>query len=104
MPPSRRDQDSPWKDILRLYFREAMEFFFPSTAALIDWQQPWEFLDKEFQQIAPDAAIGKRYADQLVKVHRKQGKAVFLLLHIEIQAQPEADFAKRIFDLRPAHL
>ncbi|YAG12525.1 hypothetical protein NSTC745_01804 [Nostoc sp. DSM 114161] len=32
-----------------------MEFFFPQTAALIDWERPHEFLDKEFQQIDRNA-------------------------------------------------
>jgi hypothetical protein len=78
------DHDSPWKDILRQYFQEAIAFFFPETAAEIDWSRRYEFLDKEFQQIAPEAEIGKRYADQLVKVWLKQGQELWLLVHIEI--------------------
>ena len=46
----RADQDSPWKEILEAYFPQAMQFFFPQTAALINWERPHEFLDKEFQQ------------------------------------------------------
>ena len=42
-------QDGPWKLILRTYFKEAISFFFPHTAHLIDWRKPPEFLDKEFQ-------------------------------------------------------
>jgi hypothetical protein len=90
-------QDSPWKRILRQYFPEAIEFFFPEIAKTIDWTKPIEFLDKEFLKIAPDAATGNRHADQLVKVYLKEGKAIFLLLHIEIQASYEARFTKRIF-------
>ncbi len=97
MSTSRTDQDSPWKQILRQYFQEAIEFFFPATAALIDWQKPPAFLDKEYQQIAPDAEVGKRYADQLVKVWRKRGDELWLLLHTEIQAKPEANFTERMF-------
>ncbi|MGV0028492.1 DUF4351 domain-containing protein [Phormidesmis priestleyi] len=97
MSTPRADQDSPWKQILRQYFREAIEFFFPATAALIDWHKPPEFLDKEYQQIAPDAEVGKRYADQLVKVWRKSGDELWLLLHTEIQAKPEANFTERMF-------
>jgi predicted transposase/invertase (TIGR01784 family) len=96
MSASRSDQDSPWKDILRQYFPEAIAFFFPETSAQIDWSQPHEFLDKEFQQIAPNAEIGKRYADQLVKVWLKQGQQLWLLVHIEIQAKPETNFAERM--------
>jgi len=96
MSAPRLDQDSPWKDILRQYFPEAISFFFPQTAAQIDWTQPHEFLDKEFQQIAPEAEIGKRYADGLVKVWLKRGEELWLLVHIEIQSQAEAHFAERM--------
>jgi hypothetical protein len=57
------DLDSPWKEILRSYFPQAIQFFFPETAALIDWTKPYEFLDKEFQKVARDAVTGRRYAD-----------------------------------------
>jgi hypothetical protein len=93
----RGDYDSPWKEILRQYFQQAMEFFFPQTAALIDWQRPYEFLDKEFQQIAPEAEVGRRYADQLVKVWLLRGQEVWLCVHLEVQASQERDFAQRIF-------
>jgi len=94
---ARIDQDSPWKEMLRQYFGEAIAFFFPTLHRLIDWQKPTEFLDKEFQQIAPDTETGKRHADLLVKVWRKRGKELFLLLHVEVQAKPEANFAERMF-------
>lgn len=96
MTTPRTDADSPWKDILRAYFRPAITFFFPQTAQQIDWQHPYEFLDKEFQQISPTAEFGRRYTDQLVKVWQKQGEPLWLLIHIEIQAKPEANFAERM--------
>jgi predicted transposase/invertase (TIGR01784 family) len=92
----RNDADSPWKAILRSYFPEAIQFFFPTIADLIDWSIPPEFLDKEFQQIAGDAATGRRYADQLVKVYRKHGQPLVLLIHIEIQAKKETNFPERM--------
>lgn len=94
---ARTDQDSPWKEILRQYFPEAIAFFFPDLHRYVDWQKPPEFLDKEFQQIAPDTETGKRYADLLVKVWRKRGSEFFLLLHVEVQAKPEANFSERMF-------
>jgi hypothetical protein len=93
----RADLDSPWKDILRAYFPQAMQFFFPNTAALIDWERPYEFLDKEFQTISREAEVGRRYADQLVKVWLLAGESVWLLLHLEVQSQPESNFAERVF-------
>jgi hypothetical protein len=94
---ARADQDSPWKLVLRQYCREAIEFFFPQVAKTVDWTQPIEFLDTEFQRITPDAEMGRRYADQLVKVYRKSGKVAILLIHLEVQAAPEKDFAERMF-------
>ena len=93
----RADQDSPWKEILEAYFPQAMQFFFPQTAALINWEIPHEFLDKEFQQIAHDAEQGRRYADKLVKVWQHQGEEIWLLIHIEIQAKSEELFPERMF-------
>ena len=93
----RADNDSAWKDILEAYFPQAMQFFFPQTAAIINWELPHEFLDKEFQQIARDAEQGRRYADKLVKVWQLQGEEIWLLIHVEIQANPEETFAQRMF-------
>jgi hypothetical protein len=97
MSEPRSDYDSPWKEVLRQYFQQAVELFFPETAALIDWQRPYEFLDKELLQIAPDAEVGRRYADQLVKVWLRRGQEVWLCVHLEVQASPEKHFAQRIF-------
>ncbi|NEU77850.1 DUF4351 domain-containing protein [Nostoc sp. UIC 10630] len=93
----RADNDSPWKEILEAYFPQAMQFFFPQTAALINWERPHEFLDKEFQQIARDAELGRRYADKLVKVWQIQGEEIWLLIHVEVQAKSEDAFAQRMF-------
>jgi hypothetical protein len=36
----RRDEDIPWKRILRGYLPEAIKFFFPEIAKLVDWGSP----------------------------------------------------------------
>jgi Domain of unknown function (DUF4351) len=97
MTEPRADLDGPWKDILRAYFPQAIAFFFPQTAELIDWSKPYEFLDKEFQKVSQDAEVGRRYADQLVKVWLKGGQELWLLLHLEVQSQSETDFEERMF-------
>jgi hypothetical protein len=100
----KADLDSPWKHVLRTYFPQAMVFFFPNTAELIDWNKPYTFLDKEFQKISKDAEVGRRYADQLVQVSLKQGETLWLLIHLEVQSQAEAGFEKRMFTLLPQNL
>ena len=67
------EQDSVWKEAIKTYFREFMEFFFPEIAQDIDWQKGYEFLDKELEKITQDAEIGKRLADILVKVYLLMG-------------------------------
>jgi Domain of unknown function (DUF4351)/Putative transposase, YhgA-like len=94
-PPTK--YDSPWKDILEIYFKEFMEFFFPAAHDQIDWTLKIEFLDKELQEITADAEIGRRYADKLIKVYLKNGKEELVLVHIEVQSQEEDDFAMRMF-------
>lgn len=93
---SQSDYDSPWKDVLDLMFEAAMEFFFPQAHAQIDWSRGYEFLDKELQKITADAAIGRRTVDKLVKVWLKTGQELWVLLHLEVQGQREADFAWRM--------
>ena len=82
---------------MRQYFQEAIEFFFPDIANEIDWTISVEFLDKEFVQLTPNSEIGKRFADQLVKVYQKGGNSIILLIHLEVQAEPEDIFPERIF-------
>ena len=91
------DYDSPWKDVLDLFFEAAMEFFFPPAHAQIDWPRGYEFLDKELQKITADAAIGRRVVDKLVKVWLKTGQELWVLLHLEVQGQRETDFATRVY-------
>jgi hypothetical protein len=94
-PAEPAEYDSPWKEALEKYFPEFMAFFFPEAYANIDWSRDYEFLDTEFQQIVRDAELGKRLADKLVKVWRRDGKPSLVLAHIEVQSQYEADFAQR---------
>ena len=95
--PDPPDYDSPWKEAIDAFFQPFMALFFPSVHALIDWSRPYEFLDTELQRITGDSTIGRRYADRLVKVHSREGLEVWLLLHIEIQGQADAQFPERMF-------
>jgi len=97
MSQLRSDYDSPWKNALEWYFTDFMAFFFPLAHADIEWQRPFEFLDKELQQIVRDAELGRRHADKLAKVWRKSGKEEWVLAHIEIQGEPEGRFDQRMY-------
>lgn len=92
-----QDYDSPWKDILDLLFEEFMAFFFSAAHARINWQAGYEFLDKELQKITFDAALGRRMVDKLVKVHLRDGREQWVLVHVEVQMQAALGFAERMF-------
>ncbi|MHC5748395.1 MAG: RpnC/YadD family protein [Nostoc sp.] len=91
------EYDSPWKQILQLYFEEFMLFFFPQAHREIDWTRQPEFLDKELEQVVRDAELGKRLAERKVKIYRIGGEESWILIHLEIQSQSESDFSERMF-------
>ncbi len=91
------DFDSPWKEAIEVYFEPFLAFFFPEAHAGIDWTRPHESLDTELQQIVREADLGRRTADKLLKVWRTSGKEEWVLIHVEIQSQPDNDFAERMY-------
>ncbi|MEK7831615.1 MAG: hypothetical protein AAB401_11050, partial [Acidobacteriota bacterium] len=96
-PGQNEDYDSPWKDVLTLFFPEFMQFFFPQVHDAIDWARGYEFLDKEMQRLSAKAAVGRRTVDKLARVWLKNGNELRVLIHIEVQGQREAEFPQRMF-------
>jgi len=92
-----QDYDSPWKDILEVYFREFLKFFFPEIESDLNWEKGYDFLDKEFQSIVKEAETGRKHLDKLIRVWRKDDKETWLLIHIEVQGTREADFSERMY-------
>ena len=91
------DFDSPWKEALDLYLQAFLEFFFPQVAAALDWSRAPEALDTELQQVAREAALGRRQVDRLYKVWLREGHEVWLLIHVEVHTQRDEAFAERMF-------
>jgi len=91
------DFDSPWKEALRVYLPQALALFLPQIHAQIDWARSPVFLEKELQQVAPRGARGLLLVDQLVRVWRLGGDETWVLIHLEVQSQPDPSFAERMF-------
>ncbi len=91
------DFDSPWKEILEVYFEPFMSLFFPEAHQQIDWERGYAFLEKELRQITRDAEVGRRTVDKLVKIWLLDGLEAWILVHIEVQAQVDTDFEERMF-------
>jgi predicted transposase YdaD len=92
------DYDGAWKELLEVYFRPFLEFCFPDAARRVDWIQPIGFLDKELQEVVRDAESGKLQADKLVEVHCLDGQEEWLLIHVEVQGQPDPKLPRRMYD------
>ena len=91
------DYDSAWKQTLKVFFPDFMAFFFPDAHGDVEWAKGYQFLDKELQQAASDAELGRRYADVLAQVWRQGGEEAWVLVHVEVQGQPQAEFAERMY-------
>jgi hypothetical protein len=91
------DYDSPWKEILDVYFPEFLAFAFPEIHTEIDWSRGYESLDKEMPKILRKAKTGRRVVDKLIKVWRLDGEEQVVFIHVEFQADYEVDFPKRVY-------
>jgi hypothetical protein len=96
-PVAADEYDSPWKEALERYFPAFLAFFFPEAHAGIDWSRGYEFLDTELQQVVRDAELGRRLADKLVRVWRRDGEEAWVLIHVEVQGQPDPEFPRRMY-------
>ncbi len=94
---SQDDFDTPWKDAVEHAFPEFIDFYFPDASRQIDWARGYTFLDKELQQIARDAELGRRYVDKLVSVSTHSGEEDWLCVHIEVQGKVDHGFERRMF-------
>ncbi len=91
------DFDSPWKEALEFFFEDFIQFFFPQVHADVDWSRGVEFLDKELQQLVPESEHGLRIVDKLARVFRVSGEENWVLVHVEVQGQPEQQFEQRLY-------
>lgn len=94
--PGATEYDSPWKAIIEQFFPDFIAFFFPQAHAGVDWERGYQFLDKELQKVVRDSETGRRRVDKLVQVWRPDGEETWVAVHIEIQSQPDTDFARRM--------
>lgn len=97
MSTARVQYDTPWKDILDIYFEQFIAYCWPQYYPEIDWDRGYKSLDKELSKIVRNAAIGNRVADKLIEVYLKNGQEAYILLHIEVQGNHDVYFEERMF-------
>ena len=94
------DYDGAWKELLDVYFQPFLQFCFPASAREVNRAKPVNFLDKELEEVVRDAESGKLRADKLVRVHCVDGQEEWLLIHVEVQSQPDPQLPRRMYDYR----
>ena len=87
------DHDRLFKELLTTFFVEFLELFVPELAADLD-PATVGFLDKE---LFTDVSSGERHEVDLLARARFRGQDSCFLVHVENQAQSQADFARRMF-------
>ena len=91
-----REFDAPWKEALDLFLEAFLRYCFPALHAQIDWRKPYRSLDAELQQIVREGELGETRADKLFQVSLLNGEEIWLLIHIEVQSQRDAQFPRAI--------
>ena len=87
------DHDRLFKELLRTFFTEFMELFFPDVYEAIDFEHV-NFLSEE---VFTDIIIGeKRKVDVLIET-KLHGEEAIIIVHFEAQAKYQEYFAERMF-------
>ncbi len=87
------DHDRIFKELLSTFFAEFIELFLPAMAEYLD-PSSFVFLDKE---VFTDVTTGDVHEADLVVKARFKNSESFFLVHTETQAQPQADFGRRLY-------
>ena len=92
------DYDGAWKNMLtERRFADFVSFFLPDLYDRIDWSRQVVFREQEMRAITRKTKRGQRAVDRLVQVWLQDGAEQWVLIHIEIQAQWDADLPGRMF-------
>ncbi|WP_285396979.1 hypothetical protein [Lysinibacillus sp. fls2-241-R2A-57] len=95
---SHVNQDNLWKKLIADLFEDFLLFFLPELHLEVDFSKQVEFLQQELFKEIIEHRQGRKIADQIAKVHLKNGKEQWILVHTEIQAGDEVHFAKHMFE------
>jgi len=86
--------DQLFKRFFHEFLQDFLELFYSDVAARLNFAT-LEFLDKELFTDFPEGRV--READVVARVETHEGTPELILVHIEIQFQPEHDFPYRMF-------
>jgi len=87
--------DQLFKAVLERLLQSFLELFFPEVAARLDFET-LRFVDKEVFANVPEGEV--READVVARLETREGAPEIVLVHVEVQARPETEFARRMFE------
>ena len=89
------EYDQLFKILLKTFFKQFIELFFPEVAPRLDWLEI-EFLEQEkFTDIPAGAS---RYVDVVAKVATKEGEPELILVHVDVEHPWRSTFPFRMFE------
>jgi hypothetical protein len=88
-------RDQLFKTVLEGLLQSFLELFLPEVAPRFDFET-LRFLDKEVFANVPEGKV--READVVARLETREGEPEIVLVHVEVQSRPEADFARRMFE------
>ncbi len=87
--------DPFFKTLLKAFFKEFVELFYPDIAARLDFSHV-EFLDKE---TFTDIGRGRvKSLDIVGMVRTRKGKLEVVLIHVEVEGRTREGFERRVYD------
>jgi hypothetical protein len=87
--------DQLFKSLLEGDLPAFLQLFFPNVAKKLDFAT-LRFLGKELFTDFPHGRL--RETDVVAELKTHEGEPELVLIHIEVQARPEKDFAKRMYE------
>jgi predicted transposase YdaD len=96
----RFDADSSWKDLIGRFLYPLLKRAIPELYEAADTKTEPRFLDKEFTDVLntpyPDIHTSPHFADYLMEIPLKDGKAEWILCHFEAQGLSGGDLPERM--------
>ena len=89
--------DKAYKWLITYFLEDAIEFLHPNLFVLIDWDKEFTFQEQELANISNNNNKLYIKVDKLIEFTLLDNKRVFILLHIEIEANNPYNIAQRMF-------
>lgn len=92
----RSDYENAWKEVIETYFIDMLKYL-PNIAARVDMELPYEFLNRDFQQMNRDVEPGREYTSKIVRVWLNQEEEEWVIIHLQVQGEYFEHLPRKMF-------